>query len=208
MLGLHWGQQHTWQWIHTIFWNITPGQTYTLCPEIVLMTSHGWLKAACVHATAHHGIKNPQVWPFDFYAAEMDIGFKKCHDELNRQHPVEQVFSKHFDVKFVKSMFYDHCCHWFSVSLSVHNKYIDYGYTADGHWLAFLCKHIKGHWSMMRYICYLLYVHSVCWTLIYWICGRIIRQCRVWEMKYSWHEVNRIDMQLYGPITRTTPLLF
>lgn len=88
------------------------------------------------------------VWPFDFYAEEMDIGFRKCRLELNKQHPVEQVFQDHFHVKFVKSMFYDHRHHWMSVSQSVRERYIGYGHTERGHWATFLRHEIKGERRM------------------------------------------------------------
>ena len=101
-------------------------------------------EAAVVHSAGRYDIKNQRIWPFDFYATEMDLGFKRCCEESNRQRPVEQVFSKHFGAKFVKSTFYDHRRHWMSVASSVRGHYIDYGHTEQGRWATFLRKEIKG----------------------------------------------------------------
>jgi hypothetical protein len=85
-----------------------------------------------------------RVWPFNFYAHEMDTGFKMCCDELNQRHPVEKVFRDHFHTKFAKSTFYDHRRHWMSVSSLVREWYIGYGNTKHGRWSMFLRQEIKG----------------------------------------------------------------
>ena len=90
----------------------------------------------------------PRVWPFDFYADKMDIGFKKCHLESNKQQPVERVFLDYFHVKFIRSTFYNHHHHWMGVSQSVHEQYIGYGHTECGHWSAFLRQEIRGERQM------------------------------------------------------------
>ena len=84
---------------------------------------------------ASHPSSSPshcRVWPFDFYAHEMDTGFKLCCDESNRKRPVEKVFRDHFHTKFAKSTFYDHRRHWMSISSSVRERYIGYGNTKHG----------------------------------------------------------------------------
>ena len=63
-----------------------------------------------------------RVWPSDFYVDEMDAGFTKCALESNRWHPVEEVFQSHFHVKFIKSMFYNHHCHWLSMKEHVQRR--------------------------------------------------------------------------------------
>lgn len=88
--------------------------------------------------------KSSRVWPFDFYADEMDIGFRKCRREANKARPVGSVFEDYFGVKFVKSTFYDHRCHWRSVGSSIRRRYIDYGRTERGRWSAFVRHEIKG----------------------------------------------------------------
>ena len=74
----------------------------------------------------------------------MDLGFKKCREESNKQCPVAQIFSEHFGTKFVRSTFYDHCRHWMSVHPSARKRYIDYGHTEKGHWSVFFQKEIRG----------------------------------------------------------------
>lgn len=88
------------------------------------------------------------VWPFDFYADEMDIRFRACRLESNKQRPVEQVFRGHFHVKFAKSTFYDHHHHWMSASDTVWACYIGYGHTKCGCWTSFLRHEIKGEQHM------------------------------------------------------------
>lgn len=87
-----------------------------------------------------------RVWPFDFYADEMDAGFKRCRFEANKQRPVESIFWDHFRVKFTKSTFYDHRRHWMGVRSSVREWYIGHasGHTEDGCWSTFLHQEIKG----------------------------------------------------------------
>ncbi|KAG6375795.1 hypothetical protein JVT61DRAFT_2648 [Boletus reticuloceps] len=89
-----------------------------------------------------------RIWPFDFYADEMEVGFRKCRLESNKQRPVDQVFQAHFHVKFTKSTFYDHRRHWMSMSETVRAQYIGYGHTERGRWTAFLRQEIKGEWRM------------------------------------------------------------
>ena len=86
----------------------------------------------------------PRVWPFNFYADEMDIGFKKCRLESNKHWPVERVFSDYFYVKFTRLTFYDHRRHWMGVSQSVRERYIGYGHTEHGRWSTFLRQEIRG----------------------------------------------------------------
>ena len=86
----------------------------------------------------------PRIWPFDFYADEMDIGFRKCRLESNKHRPVQKVFQDYFHVKFMRSMFYDHRRHWLSTSSSMRQQYIRYGYTERGCWSTFLRQEIKG----------------------------------------------------------------
>lgn len=85
----------------------------------------------------------PRIWPFDFYADEMDTGFKKCHLESNKHRPVEKVFQDYFHVKFVRSTFYDHRRHWMDVSRLVREQYIEYGHTERGRWSNFIRQEIK-----------------------------------------------------------------
>lgn len=90
----------------------------------------------------------PRVWPFDFYADEIDIGFKKCRLESNKHWPVERVFLDHFHVKFVRSTFYNHHRHWMGVSQSTQERYIGYGQTERGRWSTFLHQEIRGERRM------------------------------------------------------------
>ena len=48
---------------------------------------------------------SPRIWPFDFYANEMDVGFRKYALESNKHRPVRKVFQDHFHVKFVHFTF-------------------------------------------------------------------------------------------------------
>lgn len=100
--------------------------------------------APCVDGPLHEGTSsNPRIWPFDFYADEMDIGFKKCRLESNKHRPVQKVFQDHFHVKFVRSTFYDHRRHWMSVSSFVRQRYIGFGHTERGRWSTFLRQEIR-----------------------------------------------------------------
>jgi len=90
----------------------------------------------------------PRIWPFDFYADEMDTGFKKCRLESNKHRPVERVFLDYFHVKFIRSTFYDHHRHWMGVSQSVREQYIGYGHTERGRWSTFLRQEVRGERQM------------------------------------------------------------
>ncbi|KAF8431627.1 hypothetical protein L210DRAFT_2909688 [Boletus edulis BED1] len=117
-------------------------------PSPTVIGSSKPLSDARRRISADHTQTSHRIWPFDFYADEMDVGFTKCRMESNKQRPVEQVFRNHFHVKFTKSTFYDHRRHWMSVSDSVRACYIGYGHTAHGRWTAFLRHEIKGERRM------------------------------------------------------------
>lgn len=74
----------------------------------------------------------------------MDTGFNKCRLKSNKHHPVKKVFQDHFHVKFVQSIFYDHCQHWMKVSQFICTWYIQYGHIKCGHWLNFIRQEIRG----------------------------------------------------------------
>ena len=159
-------KSHWWHWNHSLTITaclclITLYPLWLPCPVSCHCTSSAagnliqsspvnWylvpLTIAHLHAssTTAHWSSHIHVWPDDFYVDEMAIRFMKCTLELNRQHPVEQVFRDHFHIKYVKSMFYNHRCHWGSVSDSVQWHYIEYGHTKCGCWHTFLCCEVKG----------------------------------------------------------------
>ncbi|KAG6373071.1 hypothetical protein JVT61DRAFT_7132 [Boletus reticuloceps] len=114
-------------------------------PKINLASS---LPPECSSTSSMERPQPPQVWPFDFYANKMDIGFKRCRLESNKQQPVEKVFLDQFHVKFVRSTYYDHRRHWMSVSQSVCERYIGYGQTERGRWSTFIRQEIRGERQM------------------------------------------------------------
>ena len=100
-------------------------------------------------SSVDHKPSGPCIWPYDFYADEMDIGFRRCALESNKHCPVLKVFQEHFHVKFVPSTFYDHHQHWKSVSKLIHQQYIGYRHTECGRWLTFVWHEITGKKSIV-----------------------------------------------------------
>ena len=51
-----------------------------------------------------------RVWPYDFHACDIKVGFQKCQQasHMHGKVRVSTVFQKHFSTKFMKITFYDH----------------------------------------------------------------------------------------------------
>ena len=86
------------------------------------------------------------VWPYDFPACDIKVGFQKCQQASHTHGKVRvsTVFQKHFGTKFMKTTFYDHHHFWMGVSPVVHEHYIGYGHSPEGLWSKFLEKEVHG----------------------------------------------------------------
>ena len=79
------------------------------------------------------------VWPYEFHAGDIRVGFQKCQQAVHLHHKVSMVFQKYFGTRFMKSTYYDHRRYWMDVvDDSVRMRYIGYGHTDQGLWSAFL----------------------------------------------------------------------
>lgn len=84
-------------------------------------------------------VDEQRIWPVDFYACDVEAGFQKCTSATRARRSVPTTFTKHFGVRFIKTMYYDHWCHWMEeVDAKVRERYISYGRTSKGLWSSFL----------------------------------------------------------------------
>jgi hypothetical protein len=77
-------------------------------------------------------------WPWDFYAADIDLGFAYCDAARRAKRGVPKAFEEYFGVAFVNATFYRHRQKWDKAGKDVRRQMIHAGRTPEGKWSEFL----------------------------------------------------------------------